>query len=98
MHVTDMPDAVIPHPSSGRLLRLFVWLRWRSLSAHFAKSRRESPLLIFILAGFVLCYLIFGFVLFRGGLAYLYRFPLVGSLLAERILYLIFGFFFLMLV
>jgi ABC-2 type transport system permease protein len=98
MHVTDMPDAATPHPSSGRLLRLFVWLRWRSLSAHFTKSRRESPLLIFILAGFVLCYLIFGFVLFRAGLAYLYRFPLVGTLLAERILYLIFGFFFLMLV
>src|SRR5207249_4518111 len=44
------------------------------------------------------CYLVFGFVLFRAGLAYLYRFPLVGSLLAERILYLIFGFFFIMLV
>ena len=93
-----MPDAATPHPSSARLLRLFFWLRWRSLSAHFTKSRRESPLLIFILAGFVLCYLVFGFVLFRAGLGYLYRFPLVGSLLAERILYLIFGFFFIMLV
>src|SRR5947207_7011452 len=98
MHVTDMPDAATPHPSSARLLRLFLWLRWRSLTAHFTKSRRESPLLIFILGGFVLCYLVFGFLLFRAGLGYLYRFPLVGSLLAERILYLIFGFFFLMLV
>ena len=93
-----MPDAAAPHPSSARLLRLFIWLRWRSLSARFAKSRRESPLLIFILLGFVLCYLIFGFILFRAGLGYLYRFPLVGALLAERILYLIFGFFFIMLV
>jgi len=93
-----MPDAATPHPSTRRLLRLFVWLRLRSLSARFVKSRRESPLLIFILAGFVICYLVFGFVLFRSGLAYLYRFPLVGSLLAERILYLIFGFFFIMLV
>ena len=93
-----MPDAATPHPSSARLLRLFFWLRWRSLSAHFTKSRRESPLLIFILVGFVLCYLVFGFVIFRAGLSYLYRFPLVGSLLAERILYLIFGFFFIMLV
>ena len=98
MHVTPKPDAATPHPSSARLLRLFVWLRWRSIAAHFKKSRRESPLLIFILAGFVLCYLVFGFVLFRAGLSYLYRFPLVGSLLAERILYLIFGFFFIMLV
>jgi ABC-2 type transport system permease protein len=93
-----MPDAATPHPSSARLLRLFAWLRWRSLSAHFSKSRRESPLLIFILAGFVLAYLVCGFLLFRAGLGYLYRFPLVGSLLAERILYLIFGFFFIMLV
>jgi len=97
MHVTHMPDTT-PHPSSARLLRLFIWLRWRSVTAHFTKSRRESPLLIFILAGFVLCYLLFGFVLFRAGLGYLYRFPVVGSLLAERILYLIFGFFFVMLV
>ena len=93
-----MPDAATPHPSSARLLRLFFWLRWRSLAAQWKKSRRESPLLIFILGGFVLCYLVFGFVLFRAGLGYLYRFPLVGSLLAERILYLIFGFFFIMLV
>jgi ABC-2 type transport system permease protein len=66
--------------------------------ARFAKSRRESPLLIFILVGFIICYLVCGFFLFRSGLAYLYRFPLIGSLLAERILYLIFGFFFIMLV
>jgi ABC-2 type transport system permease protein len=93
-----MPEAATPHPSPARLLRLFFWLRWRSLTARFAKSRRESPLLIFILAAFILCYLLFGFMLFRGGLGYLYRFPLVGSLLAERILYLIFGFFLIMLV
>ena len=98
MHIATMTADATPHPGTGRLLRLFVWLRWRSLSARFRKSRRESPLLIFILAAFVLCYLVFGFVLFRGGLAYIYRFPLVGSLLAERILYLIFGFFFIMLV
>ncbi len=93
-----MPDAAPPHPSPARLARLFAWQRWRSLRARFAKSRRESPLLIFILTGFILSYLIFGFILFRSGLGYLYRFPLVGSQLAERILYLVFGFFFIMLV
>lgn len=98
MHSAAMTADAIPHPSPLRLLRLFVWLRWRGLSARFKKSQRESPLLIFILAGFVLCYLGFGFVLFKAGLGYLYRFPLVGALLAERILYLIFGFFFIMLV
>ena len=98
MHSAAMSADATPHPSPLRLLRLFGWLRWRSLSARFKKSRRESPLLIFILAAFVICYLVFGFVLFRAGLGYLYRFPLVGALLAERILYLIFGFFFIMLV
>jgi ABC-2 type transport system permease protein len=98
MHSAAMTEAATAHPSPLRLVRLFAWSRWRGLCARFTKSRRESPLLIFILAGFVLCYLVFGFVLFKAGLGYLYRFPLVGALLAERILYLIFGFFFIMLV
>lgn len=98
MQLAAMSPAPAPHPSASRLTRLFAWLHWRSLQARFAKSRRESPLLVFILAAFIICYLVFGFLLFRSGMAYLYRFPLVGSLLAERILYLIFGFFFVMLV
>ena len=32
------------------------------------------------------------------GLNFLYRFPLVGGLLSQRLLYLVFGFFFIMLV
>jgi len=52
----------------------------------------------YILAAFIIGYLVCGFVLFRGGLTYIYKFPLIGSLLAERVLYLIFGFFFMMLV
>ena len=93
-----MTSAATPYPKSLRLLRLFFWLHWRSFTARVAQSRRESPLLIFVFSGFVLSYLVFGFLLFREGLRYLYKFPLIGSLLAERILYLIFGFFFLMLV
>ncbi len=52
----------------------------------------------YIVAAFIIGYLLCGFVLFRGGLTYIYKFPLIGSLLAERVLYLIFGFFFVMLV
>ena len=98
MHVSAMPSAETPKPGPWRLLRLFFWLHWRSFRARLAQSRRESPLLIFVFSGFFLGYLVFGFLLFREGLAYLYRFPVIGSLLAERILYLIFGFFFVMLV
>jgi ABC-2 type transport system permease protein len=91
------PDET-PHIPTTRMFRLFFWLHWRSFAARFASSRKESPLLVFVLAGFVIGYLFFGFVLFRGGLEYLRRFPAVGTLLAEYILYLIFGFFFVMLV
>ena len=91
------PDA-LPHISTSRMFRLFFWLHWRSFMARFSTSRRESPLLIFVLAGFILGYLLFGFLLFRGGLEYLRKFPIIGTLLAERILFLIFGFFFVMLV
>jgi ABC-2 type transport system permease protein len=59
---------------------------------------RKSPLLIVMLAGFVTGYIAIGYWLFFEGLNFLYRFPLVGSLLSQRILYLIFGFFFVMLV
>ena len=60
--------------------------------------RKESPLLLFVLGGFILGYLVVGYVLFDAGLDYLYHFPLVGALLSQRILFLIFGFFFVMLV
>lgn len=80
------------------MFRLFLWLHWRSFAARFAKSRKESPLLIFVLTGFIVGYLFFGFLLFRGGLEYLRRFPLIGAQLTERIPFLIFGFFFMMLI
>ncbi len=86
------------HPSSSRLWRMFMWVHWRIFSARFSKSRKESPLLIFILGTFVTGYLYFGYVMFYGGLRYIYRFPAVGPLLGDRILYLVFGFFFVMLV
>jgi len=54
--------------------------------------------LLFVLAGFVLGYLLVGYALFHAGLDYLYHFPIVGALLSQRILFLIFGFFFVMLV
>jgi ABC-2 type transport system permease protein len=93
-----MPDAALPHTPAPRLLRLFMWLHYRVFTARIAKSRKDSPLLIFILSAFIVGYLYFGYVLFHGGLKYIYRFPAVGPLLGERILYLVFGFFFVMLV
>ncbi len=86
------------HTPPLRLLRLFFWLHWRSFLARAVKSRRDSPLLAWVLGGFVIGYLVCGFLLVREGLAFVYRYPLIGALLAERVLFLIFGFFFGMLV
>ena len=87
-----------PTLNAPRLFRLMLWLQWRSALARVRGVRRTAPLLLFVLAAFVIGYLALGYWLFYGGLNYLHHFPLVGALLSQRILYLIFAFFFLMLV
>src|SRR6187549_3596010 len=84
--------------STLHLFRLLLWVHWRTWLARWRGVWRKSPLLIVILAGFVAGYIALGYWLFFEGLNFLYRFPLVGSLLSQRILFLIFGFFFVMLV
>ena len=88
----------LPPLTTPRFFRLLLWVHWRSTLARVRGLRRESPLLLVVLAAFVLGYLAVGYWLFFSGLKYLHNFPLVGSLLSQRILYLIFGFFFVMLV
>ncbi len=83
--------------STLRLFRLLLWVQWRSLLARVRGLRRRSPLLPLLLVGFVLGYLLLGYYLFHRGLEFLFAFPAVGTLLAQRILFLIFGFFFVML-
>ena len=84
--------------STLALFRLLAWVHWRSFIASFRKTQRDSPLLLFILAGFILSYLLVGYWLFFTGLNFLHNFQVVGSLLSQRILFLIFAFFFAMLV
>ena len=93
-----MSSPPAPPISTFRLLKLLLWVEWRSFLARMRTIRKESPLLLFVLGGFILGYLVVGYVLFHAGLDYLYHFPLVGALLSQRILFLIFGFFFVMLV
>jgi len=87
-----------PAPTFRELFHLLMWVQWRSLLARLRGLREQSPWLILLLVGFVLGYLALGYWLFRWGLEFLYNFPLVGALLSQRILFLIFGFFFVMLV
>ena len=86
-----------PPLSTLRLFRALLWVQWRSLLARLRGLRRQSPLLMFVLGGFIAGYLVVGYALFHWGLGFLYAFPIVGSLLSQRILFLIFGFFFVML-
>ena len=88
-----------PSPlSTPRLFRLLLWVHWRSAVARFRALQRESPLLLFVLVAFILGYLFVGYWLFHSGLHFLHNFPVVGALLSQRILFLIFAFFFVMLV
>jgi len=81
-----------------RILQLILWARGVTIRAELAALREKSRLMLAVLGGFCLGYLAVGYYLFHTGLLFLHRFPLVGSLLAQRILYLIFGFFFAMLI
>lgn len=90
-------DSAYPTLPTRKFLRLMLWVHWRMFVARVRGVRNQSPLLLFVLSVFILAYLLVGYWLFHSGLEYVYRFPLVGTLLSQRILFLIFGFFFLML-
>jgi ABC-2 type transport system permease protein len=83
---------------SLRILRLVLWARFVTIRAEIAALRKKSRLMLAVLGGFCLGYLAAGYYIFYTGLIFLRKFPLVGTLLAQRILYLIFGFFFAMLI
>ncbi|MEZ5300701.1 MAG: hypothetical protein R3F11_08595 [Verrucomicrobiales bacterium] len=68
------------------------------LKARALGSLRTSKLMVGTLAGFLVGYLVVGYFLFYKGLSYIARLPGVGGLLTERILFLSFFFFFVMLV
>ena len=78
--------------------RLLLWAHGRMFLAWLRGTWRDTPLLIFVLAGLILGYVGLGYWLFFTGLKFLYNFPLVGSLLSQRVLFLVFAFFFVMLV
>lgn len=75
-----------------------LWVHWRTFLARVRGLRQQSSLLLFVLGAFILGYLGVGYWLFHFGFDYIQHFPLVGALLSDRVLFLIFGFFFVMLI
>lgn len=84
--------------STFRLFRLLLWVHWRSFLSWRRVVQKDSPLLLWVLGGLVVGYIGIGYWLFFHGLNFLVHFPLVGSVLSQRLLYLVFWFFFLMLI
>ena len=75
-----------------------LWVHWRMAMSKVRIMRKENPWMLVLFGGFVLAYLVAGFFLFYKGLVFVRGFAVVGTLLSQRVLFLIFGFFFVMLV
>ena len=75
------------------LLRVNTLQAWRRLKA----IREQSRLLTFVIGLFIVGYLGLAFWLFLLGLRFVVKFPGLGTLLMERLLYLLFAFLFVLL-
>ncbi|HVY71510.1 MAG TPA: hypothetical protein VHH73_16375 [Verrucomicrobiae bacterium] len=85
------PSAPSPPAASLRLLISINLLQtWRRLKS----TREQSRLLSAFIGLFVFGYVALSFLLFRRGLKFVGSFPGLGSLLTERLLFLLFAFLF----
>lgn len=75
------------------LLRVNALQAWRRLKS----LREQSRLLVSLIAGFILGYVLLSYWLFYKGLKFLNAFPGLGTVLAERLMYLLFAFLFVLL-
>ncbi|MDB6029731.1 MAG: hypothetical protein JWM16_69 [Verrucomicrobiales bacterium] len=82
----------VPAPLS-LLVKVNATSMWRRLRA----LKSQSRLLTSIIALFIPGYLVLAFWLFFKGLKFVYRFPGMGTLLMERLLFLLFAFLFVLL-
>ncbi|MFM8358238.1 MAG: putative ABC transporter permease subunit, partial [Verrucomicrobiota bacterium] len=74
----------------GLLARVNLLGAWRK----FTDLRHQSKLLVVLIGGFLAGYLVLAFALFHLGLRFISRFPGLGPLMVERLLYLLFAFLF----
>jgi ABC-2 type transport system permease protein len=87
-----MADAAAPAPLL-LLLRVNTLALWRRLKSIRDQSRLLTAVITLFLAG----YFVLAFYLFYAGLKFLAKFPGLGSVLTERLLFLLFAFLFVLL-
>jgi ABC-2 type transport system permease protein len=75
------------------LLRIHVLQAWRKLKG----LREQSRLLTSVIGIFLVGYLVLSFELFSWGLRFISSFPGLGTVLTERLMYLLFAFLFALL-
>src|SRR5437867_4415002 len=88
-----LPEPVaVPEPLI-LLLRVNALSMWRRLKG----LRQQSRLLTGVISLFIASYLVISFWLFLVGLRFVAKFPGLGSMLMERLLFLLFAFLFILL-
>jgi len=90
--VSTARPAPVPAPLI-LLLRVNVLQSWRRLKS----VRDQSRLLTGLIFGFIISYLVLSFWLFYKALKFVGAFPGLGTVLTERLLYLLFAFLFVLL-
>jgi ABC-2 type transport system permease protein len=87
-------DAIGSFSGLALLIRIHLLQTWRRIKA----VRKQSKLLSGFIGLFLVGYIFFSFWLFYKGLRFLGTFPGLGSLLTERLLFLLFAFLFVLLI
>ncbi len=92
--VTTAPDESPAAPAPLLLLlRLHALQSWRKIKS----LRDQSRLLTSVIALFIITYLVLSFELFSWGMRFIASFPGLGTVLTERLMYLLFAFLFVLL-
>ncbi len=78
-------------------LRLLIATNLRQAWRRLLSVRDQSPLLVFLIGVFIAGYFGLAFLLFYKGLMFIGHFPGLGTLLSERLLFLMFAFLFFLL-
>src|SRR5262245_42086242 len=78
-------------------LRLLIGVNLKQSWRRLLSLRQQSRLLTSVIFLFIFSYLGLAFWLFYEGLHFVSRFPVVGSMLMERLLFLLFAFLFILL-